>query len=55
MSQRIELWQLNHDDQDMLWINNQCPKCGSRIIERASTENYITWFCKFCDVAYWIE
>lgn len=55
MSQRIELWQLNHDDQDMLWINNHCPKCGSRIIEKVINEDYITWECDRCDVLFSVE
>lgn len=55
MTQIIELWQLNHDDQDMLWINNKCPMCDARIVERASSEDRITWNCEACDVIYIVE
>jgi ribosomal protein L37AE/L43A len=55
MSQRIELWQLSHDDQDKLYINNVCPRCESKIIDRVMNEDYATWFCDKCVVAYWVE
>ena len=55
MSQRIELWQLNHDDQDILWINNKCPKCDVVIFQREENEDFATWLCSECGNFYIVE
>lgn len=55
MSQRIELWELSHDDQDKLYIKNICPKCDAIIIDRVSTEDYESWLCNRCDRYFIVE
>ena len=55
MSRRIELWELSHLEQDKLYIDNICPKCGANIIQREMNEDYATWLCGYCDIHFWVE
>lgn len=55
MSQLIQVWQLNSEEQDNLWINDKCPKCNSKIIQKDLTVDYAWWMCRYCDITYIIE
>ena len=55
MSQIINLWQLNDTEQDKLWINSVCPKCGAKIIQKEITVDYANFVCSRCDISYVCE
>jgi len=50
MSKQISTYELNSEQQDNLWIENQCPFCSSVILETIMTVDYASWNCKYCDV-----
>jgi len=55
MSRLIQVWELNSEQQDNLWIKDKCPSCGAKIIEKDLTADLAYWSCRFCDTQYIVE
>lgn len=55
MSQQIQLWSLDEEDQNEVMFNDKCPYCGSKIFERVSNAEGASWTCKYCDILFYIE
>jgi len=55
MSKLIQVWELNSEEQDNLWIKNQCPFCKSNIIDRDLTVDIAYWNCRYCDVQFIVQ
>jgi ribosomal protein L37AE/L43A len=47
----IQVYELNEQQQDILW-SDECPYCGSKIIETVRTVDYAYWVCSRCDIIF---
>jgi len=54
MSQLIQVWELNSEEQDNLWVSDLCP-CGAKIIQKDLTADLAWWHCTYCDTQYIVE
>jgi len=48
----VQVWELNPEQQDDLWIRDKCPFCGAKIIERNLTCDEAYWKCVYCDYQF---
>lgn len=55
MSRLVQMWELNSEEQDNLWIDDRCPFCGAKIVSKNLTVDIAFWNCRFCDVEFVCE
>ena len=51
----VQIWELNSNQQDNLWIKDECPFCGAKIVSKDITEDRALWDCRFCDAEFVCE
>jgi len=52
MSKIVQLKELTSEQQDGLWINNQCPICESILLNKWMTNIEIQWVCHRDDIIF---
>ena len=55
MSKMVQTFELSISEQDALWIQNRCPKCGSIILDITKTVDYASFNCNRCDLVFICE
>jgi hypothetical protein len=55
MSRITQVWELNSEEQDSLWIHDICPYCGVKILNKDLTCDYVYWTCSRCDTTFIVE
>lgn len=55
MSRMVEVWSLNSEQQDNLWVSDICPYCNSKIVDKDLTVDIAYWHCVYCDNKFIVE
>jgi hypothetical protein len=51
----IQVWELDPEQQDSLWIRDICPYCNAKIIEKDLAVDIVWWHCAYCDNQFIVE
>jgi uncharacterized protein with PIN domain len=55
MSRIVEVFDLNPEQQDSLWVSDRCPYCNEKIVNKDLAVDIAYWVCSYCNIQFVVE